>query len=122
MASIINLATAQSAFAAAGLLDADVFEVLRFGSVGEPQAFLFPEHVGSLSDEAFEHLYLMISGAASRASLARRVDYSGADGRLGDALWAAKAGWRRAREVELAAAAAPAQAASSQTAAGASTS
>ena len=50
------------------------------------------------------------------------LTYSGADGRLGDALWAAKAGWRRAREVELAAAAAPAQSASSQQSAGAGTS
>ena len=72
--ALINLATAQSAFVAAGLSDAEVFEVLGLDGVKELQEFLFPGREVSLNDEAFEHLYAMIAGASARASLARRVD------------------------------------------------
>ena len=51
--SLIGLATAKSIFAEAGLADAELFEALRFTSVGQLQGFLYPARKISLSDDAY---------------------------------------------------------------------
>ena len=80
-----------------GLDDPELVETLRFKDVREMLEAFFPGHQVALTLDAEQYLEDLLNGAASRASLARRLECRGVSCGLSDALWAVQDARRRAQ-------------------------
>ena len=77
--------------------DPELVEILSFKDVGELLKAFFPGRQVSLTVEAEQYLENLLSSAAVRASLARRLECRGRSFGFSDALWAAQETCRKAQ-------------------------
>ena len=80
-----------------GFEDPEILEVMNFKDIQDLLEAMYPGRPVTLAADAEQYLGCLLSGAAAKASLARRLECRGVSPGLSDALWAAQETRRRAQ-------------------------